>query len=374
MPADRAAGRVADRFRRVTGRSPEGVWRAPGRVNLIGEHTDYNAGLALPFAIDRQTLVAVRRRPDRRAGCWSTHDDTGGLVADLDDLAPGSVAGWGRYPLGVVWAFEQRGFPISGVDILVDSTVPLGGGLSSSAALEGAVAVALDDLSGTGLDRRQLAELCHAAESDFAGVPVGMLDQLAVFGGRKGHGLLIDFRTMAVEAIPLDIGPLVVVDTHVRHANADGNYARRRRDCQDAAEQLGVASLRDATPEVVDLLSGQLRRRARHVVSENDRVIETARRLRVGAGIGDLLSASHVSLRDDFDVSCPELDVVVETALENGAGGARLTGAGFGGCAIVVDADADTISAAVQHRFRQCRFGRPTVFTVIPDDGPGRIR
>jgi galactokinase len=362
---------LVERFRAWTGRSPEGVWQAPGRVNLIGEHTDYNGGLAIAFAIDRQVTVAARRRPDRIVRFLST-PEFGEATADLDRLGPAALPPWARYPVGVAWALEHlAGLRLPGVDVAIGSTVPAGGGLSSSAALEVAVAVALDDLCQAGLGRLQLARVCHAAETDFVGAPVGLLDQLAVLYGRLGHGLLIDFRSLAIEPAPLATGPLVVVDTHVRHANADGAYAARRASCQQAADRLGVTDLRAATQEMVEeQLDGELRRRARHVVTENERVLETARRLRAGAaGIGDLLTASHASLRDDYQVSCPELDAVVEAVLAAGAGGARMTGAGFGGCAIVVGLEPESAADALRRR----GLDRPTVFAVVASEGAGRV-
>jgi len=366
---------VADRFHDVTGQPADGVWRAPGRVNLIGEHTDYNAGLALPFAIDRATAVAVRRRADRRMRCWSSHDHRPADV-DLDAIDRAALPPWARYPVGVLWSFARAGLVVPGVDILVESTVPVGSGLSSSAALEAAVAVAVDDLNAMGLDRRRLVDLCHAAETDFVGAPVGMLDQFAVLYGRADHGLLLDFRFFeaSVEEIPLRIGPLVVVDTRVRHSNAEGAYAARRRSCRAAALALGVAHLRDATPaEVAARLDGELRRRARHVVSENERVVSAAGRLRAGEGIGDLMFASHASLRDDFEVSCPELDAVVETAAGLGAAGARLTGAGFGGSAIVLGLSAADLEDGLAQSFSRRGLAHPDVFAVAPSPGAGRL-
>jgi galactokinase len=364
---------IADQFLAVTGRRPEGVWQAPGRVNLIGEHTDYNAGFALPFAIDRHTFVAVGRRSDRWVRCWSAREDRP-AEADLDDLKPTSVVDWARYPVGVLWALARAGVEVPGLDIVIDSTVPVGAGLSSSAALEASVAVALDEVCRAGLDRNQLVELCHQAESEFVGAPVGMLDQFAVLLAREGHGLLVDFRSLVIEEIPLSIGPLVVVNTGVRHRNADGAYAARRRACEEAAAQLGVAALRDATLEdVADRLEGDRQRRARHVVTENSRVLEAAARLRRGEEIGDLLYASHDSLRDDFEVSCAELDAVVEVARGCGAGGARLTGAGFGGSAIVLGVDEQRLAAALTAHFAQVGLVAPSAFAVVPSGGAGRL-
>jgi len=367
---------LADRFEVLTGRAPEGLWQAPGRVNLIGEHTDYNAGFALPFAIDRRTVVALRRRPDRRVRCWSSHNDTGAspVEVSLDALPPReAIAPWARYPIGVLWALSQAGIRPPGVDLVVDSNLPVGAGLSSSAAREAAVAVAVDDACDLGLRWRALAEVCHTAESDFVGAPVGRLDQVAVLCGRRDHGLMIDFRSLDVDHLLLGPGPIVVVDTQVRHRNADGAYAVRRRACQQAAVLLGVSFLRDATLEMVETLDGELRRRARHVVSENERVLEVARRLRSGDAMGDLLYQSHASLRDDFEVSCPELDAVVEAARQAGATGARLTGAGFGGCAIVLGVEVSALGEVLTDEFRGRGLRPPTAFAVRASDGAGRL-
>jgi len=366
---------AGDRFRQHFGRAPEGLWQAPGRVNLIGEHTDYNAGLALPFAIDRQVVVAAARREDGRLRC-SSAEGVGEVQAERGPLFPSVDWGWGAYPLGVVWAFREAGVDAGGFDLAVSSTVPVGRGLSSSAALTAAVALAVNELAGAGADRAALAALCHRAESEFVGVPAGMLDQLAVLGGRAGHALLVDFDDLATTPIPLALGPLVVVDSGVPRWVGATAYAERRRQCEQAASILGVADLRRADLDAVEgRLDGVLRARARHVVTENSRVLEAVARLRMGRRIGDLLWASHASLRDDYQVSCPELDAIVEAAAEAGADGARLTGAGFGGCAVVVGVSAAAVADAVGRRWSMAFRGRtlPTVFTVAAADGGGRV-
>jgi len=350
-----------------------GTWRAPGRVNLIGEHTDYNNGFALPFAIDRHSDVRVVLRSDRLVRCWSAQEGRQ-VGASLDGLRPGGVVGWARYPLGVLWALETAGVRLPGFDLWVDSTVPVGAGLSSSAALLAAVAAGVDEACGLALGRDALVEVCHQAETVFVGVPVGLLDQIAVFHARAGHGLLIDFESLSTEQVPLGIGPLVVVDTAVRHHNDDGAYATRRSECEAAAAALGVPTLRHATTVAVnDRLDGVLLRRARHVTTENQRVLETARRLGAGEDIADLLYASHRSLRDDFEVSCPQLDAVVGVACSLGARGARMVGGGFGGCALVVGLETDPLRAAVTRAFAAHDWSPPTVFATHASAGAGRV-
>ncbi len=400
----RMADRVAGELTRLAGVDPEGVWQGPGRVNLIGEHTDYNAGLALPFALDRRTTVALRRRTDRTWRCWSLGEDTGGqdtggldtggqdtggpetggpghraepeaTTAELDDLGADRPSGWARYVLGVAWAFQELGAPVPGADLVVGSTVPIGSGLSSSAALTAAVAVAIDELTGSGLGPSGLVEVCHRAESGFVGAPTGTLDQRAVLLAEAGHALLLDFAAGSSEAVSLaGVGPLVVVDTGVRHDHATGEYGARRRDCEQAAARLGLASLREATLEQVEArLSGRLLARARHVVTEDDRVVTTVARLRAGLGIGDLLTDSHRSLRDDFEVSCPELDAVVDAALRAGADGARMTGGGFGGSAIVAGLAVEDAKAAATAALAPLGQAPAAVFEAVPSGPAGRV-
>jgi len=368
--------KLATRFCELVGRDPDGLWQAPGRINLIGEHTDYCGGLAMTFALDRRTTVALARRADRRVRCWSAAvPEPSARQFDLDALIPGAGEGWLSYPLGVLWAMGRRGVDVGGLDMVFDSNLPIGGGLASSASLQAALAVAVDEMAGADLPPRSLAELCHQAEADYVGVPTGMLDQMAVLGAAAGHGLLIDFRSLRTEHRPLTLRPLVVVDTGVRHRNADGVYAERRRACEEAATTLGVAQLGDATIETVDAgLRGVAARRARHVVTENSRVTETARRLVTGEDIGPLLFASHRSLRDDFEVSCPELDTVVCVARDLGATGARMTGAGFGGSCIVVGLPGAVLAPAVTAAFAASGYPTiPYVFEVEPSAGPGRL-
>ena len=403
-----AESTAGEQFAVRFGRPPDGLWRAPGRVNLIGEHTDYNSGLAFPFAIDRATVVAAGRRSDRLVRIYSTAMDDQ-ATASLDDLAQW---GPGIFPAGhgtrwesfgpLRWGPANRGRPEKrraidkarvtrrprqnkrprhgaaladgpGLDMVISSDVPLRSGLSSSAALTVAVSVAVNDIYEMGLSVPEIARVAQWAEAGFAGVPCGLLDQLAALEGRPGAGVLIDFSTLATELVPLDAGPLAVVNTRVEHANASGAYADRRRACEMAAERLGVPSLSQATlAQVESELDGELRKRARHVVTENDRVRETVARLRKQDSVGDLLVGSHVSLRDDYEVSCPELDLAVATALANGATGARLTGAGLGGCAIALGVEADDLAGPVSRAFEAGRFPPPEVFSVTPTQGAGR--
>jgi galactokinase len=319
------------------------VGRSPGRVNLIGEHTDYNDGLCLPLTIPYATTVTATARDDD-AVCVTSDQQDEPWTGTLD--ATGGATGWAAYAVGVLWALREDGWELPGVDLEVVSTVPMGAGLSSSAALECAVAVALAGLLGRDLTpelRRELVTVCRRAESEVAGAPTGGLDQSAVLLSAPGAGLLIDFESGATRDVPLPWGDagltLVVVDTQVSHALTDGGYGARRDDCEQAAERLGLPSLRRATLADTDRLDEpRLRARARHVVSENARVDNAVAAIEAGdwPTLAHLMTASHASLRDDYEVSCPELDLVVTTALESGALGARMTGGGFGGSAIAL--------------------------------------
>jgi galactokinase len=381
------AGLVAAAFRERTGRDPEGVWAAPGRVNLIGEHTDYNDGFVLPAAIDRLVLVAAGRRDGGRLRLWSRQT---GPPADLELAAvgPGRVEGWAAYPAGVAWALGQAGVELGGADLVVDGDVPAGSGLSSSAALECATATALADLHGAGLDRPALAALARRAENEVVGVPSGAMDQMVSMLGRAGHALFLDTRSLATEQVPLPLEAaglcLMVLDTRAGHRLVDGAYADRRSACEAAAATLGVAALRDATLAQVEAAAGALGepglRRARHVVTENARVLEAVALLRVGRPpeldrLGPLLAASHASLRDDYEVSSPELDTAVAAAVEAGAVGARMTGAGFGGSAIaLVPAElAAQVGDRAREAFAAAGFGPPEVTAVFPSDGARRL-
>jgi galactokinase len=321
--------------------------------------------------------VAVR--PDRRLHAVSEQDQER-FEAELADLRPGSVQGWAAYVAGVLWALGEEGHDVPGLDVSIDSTVPIGAGLSSSAALECSVALAVNDLGGLGVDRPALAAVAQRAENDFAGVPTGGMDQRASLLCTEGHALLLDCRDDSTEQVPFDPGAdgltLLVVDTRAHHALGDGQYGRRREECARACAALGIASLREADPDAVERLDDPLlRRRARHVVTENARVLEVAALLRAGrlAEVGEVFTRSHASMRDDYEISAPELDVAVEAAVGAGALGARMTGGGFGGSAIALAADPAEVEAAVTDAFERHGFDAPEVFAVVPGGGARRV-
>ncbi|MCH5673904.1 galactokinase [Streptomyces gilvus] len=381
------AQQVREGFAALYGAEPEGVWSAPGRVNLIGEHTDYNDGFVMPFALPHVATAAVSRRTD---GVLRLHsgDVEGGVVElRLDDLAPESDRNWTAYPAGVVWALREAGHAVTGADVHLASTVPSGAGLSSSAALEVVIALALNDLYGLGLQRWQLARLCQRAENVYVGAPTGIMDQTASACCEEGHALFLDTRDLSQQQIPFDLAAegmrLLVVDTQVKHAHSEGEYGKRRAGCERGAALLGVDALRDIPYADLDEALARLGddeeavRLVRHVVTEDERVEKTVALLRSGEtrAIGPVLIEGHASLRDDFRISCPELDLVVDTALASGALGARMTGGGFGGSAIVLAeaADVDTITKAVEEAFASGGHTAPRVFEAVPSAGARRV-
>jgi galactokinase len=374
---DSASGFVA-----AYGRSPDVVWSAPGRVNLIGEHTDYNDGFVLPFALAERTAVAAARRDDDMVTVTSTHEP-GAVRARLGDIGPGSASGWSAYPLGVAWAIAQaRPVPSpGGADLFIDSEVPAGGGLSSSAALEIAAAGALADLWGLDLSTSELARAGQRAENEVVGAPTGVMDQYASLLGQADAAVFLDCRSLAARTVPLRLRQaglaLVLADTGERHAHADGGYAARRASCEKAASQLGIAALRDLgiadLPRAEGVLDGQTFRRVRHVVTENARVEATVAALEAGEldAVGRHLTASHYSMRDDYEITTPALDLAVQTALAAGALGARMTGGGFGGSTItLIGADrVPALTTALLDAFDAAGLAAPGIRTVTP--GPG---
>ncbi|MBW9213809.1 galactokinase [Mumia sp. zg.B53] len=359
-----------------------GVWAAPGRVNLIGEHLDYVGGPVLPIAIDLQTTVKARRRTDGRVRVWSGITDRS--VEFGADTAPGDVDGWARYAAGTVWALAESGRTTGGADLVISSDVPLGAGLSSSAAIECGIAVALAGLEGWEVDPVEMALICQRGENDYAGAPTGSMDQLASMCGEQGHALLIKTASAppTVKPVPahwVDDGyALVVVDTRAKHSHAGGEYGQRRAQTVELTELLGLETLAAAPPDaVLKVDDPTLKARLRHVITETQRVRSAVRALaaRDWPQLGQLMTASHVSLRDDYDVSAPELDLTVEAALEHGALGARMTGGGFGGSAIaLVEAGGvDALRAAVAAAFARIDFPAPRTFVVEPADGARRV-
>ena len=374
---------AADRFKEQFGYAPSGVWSAPGRVNLIGEHTDYNEGFVLPFAIDRRTYAAVSKRSDQVARIASAF--SGEVVEfEISEIQRDTVFDWSAYPLGVAWSLIQSGAKPQGFDLYVDSNVPVGAGLSSSAAIECSVALALNELWESGFSRSVLAKVGQRAENEIVGAPTGIMDQTASLFGQVDHAVFLDCRTLDAKATPLSLREngleIVVMDTRVAHRLTDGGYATRRQSCEEAAEIMGVSSLRDVTVESLEasrnLLEDVVYKRARHVVTENERVKKTVELLSSSGpkSIGQLMNESHASMRDDFQISITELDVAVETAISEGAVGARMTGGGFGGAAIALieKAKLASLTTAVLDKFRDQGFEKPEIFTVTADEGAKR--
>ncbi|MFD7935192.1 galactokinase [Streptomyces sp. NPDC048253] len=382
------AQEVREGFVRLYGAEPEGVWAAPGRVNLIGEHTDYNDGFVMPFALPHIAVAAVARRTDGVLRLHSADLDSGVAELRLDELTPESDDAWTAYPAGVVWALREAGHAVTGADIHLSSTVPSGAGLSSSAAIEVVVALALNDLYDLGLQGWQLARLCQRAENVYVGAPTGIMDQTASACCEAGHALFLDTRDLSQKQIPLDLAAeglrLLVVDTQVTHAHSGGEYGKRRAGCEKGAALLGVDALRDIAYADLDAALARLgdeeevRRLVRHVVTEDQRVEQVVALLESGGdtrAVGPVLTAGHASLRDDFRVSCAELDLVVDTALAHGALGARMTGGGFGGSAIVLAeaTDVETLTKAVEEAFAAAGHKAPRVFEAVPAAGARRL-
>ena len=377
--------RVSGLFDETFGGKPEGYWWAPGRVNLIGEHTDYNDGYVLPLALPQGIIAAARlsRAPTLRV---RSRQESGGAEIPLAAITPQSVDGWFAYIAGVAWAFRQSGHDIPGLDMVIDSDLPTGAGLSSSAALECAVAMAWNDLTPLDLSRHELAAIARRAENDVVGAPTGVMDQIASLYGKNDRLVFLDTRSMAVSHVPFDLSTaglaLLVIDSRTPHALVDSDYAERRKMCALAAKQLGVPALRDIPFENLDnalagLSDELMRRRVRHVVTEDQRVLDTVARLETGNDlrqIGPILAASHISMRDDFNITVPQVDLAVVAALDAGAFGARMTGGGFGGSVVaLVDVDQTTgVFHAVQAAYAAAGYQAPVGFTATASTGAHR--
>ncbi len=398
------AERGAAWFGECFGGEPDGVWLAPGRVNLIGEHTDYNEGLVLPFALGEGIVAAAARRDDGILALRTRHDPGTQVDIPLDRLPAGpsgiqggirdQIPGWATYPAGVAWSLRLSGYPVQGASIAMDSSLSEGAGLSSSAALECSVALALTALSeraagGGEVPRPELAAIARRAENEFAGVPSGIMDQSASLLCQAGHALLLDCRSLETSQVPFNPAAsatrLLVIDTRATHALTGGDYGNRRAECEEAARRLGVPSLRSIT-DVADLapLDEPLRRRARHVVTDNHRVQLVAGLLRACAAggpdtlsqVGALLTESHGSLRDDFEISWPEADITVDEAVSAGALGARMVGGGFGGSviALVPEAELDQIRSRIRSAFANRSWTAPEFLDAVPSGAAQRLR
>ena len=396
MPAhlDALAEATARGFDEAYGRGCAGIWSAPGRVNLIGEHTDYNEGFVLPFAIGARTSVAASPRDDGLLALASAQFPGKIRTMPLAKIGPRAVSGWTAYPAGVAWALGLAGRGATtgtgGASLYINSAVPTGSGLSSSAALDCAVALALHDLNGLGTSRAELALACQRAENEVVGAPTGIMDPFASLFGEHGSAVFIDCRTVHGESVPLPLEAagmeIVLTDTREQHAHAAGGYVQRRASCDRAARILGVRALRDVGVDDLAKAAGALDpetfRRLRHVVTEDERVLAAVAALRADAlesdpgAVGALLTASHASMRDDFEITTPALDLAATTAVEAGAVGARMTGGGFGGAVIALVArelaaqTAETIVAA----FARAGFTAPRLSTVAPSAGARRDR
>jgi galactokinase len=364
------------------GSQPTGRWAAPGRVNLIGEHTDYNDGFVLPFALPQRVQAAAALSP---VPGWTVCSDFAPEPVTFTSTELGAVDGWAAYAAGVVWALQDAGFEVPPARIALSSDVPVGAGVSSSAALESAVLTALVELGGLDLPVAQRPALAQRAENLYVGAPTGIMDQSAAIRCQAGRALFLDCRSLEVEQIPFDLAAaglsILVINSNAPHRHVDGEYGARRRSCEEAARILGVKALRDVTTDdltaaLETLPDDLMRRRVRHIVTENQRVLDTVELLRAGRirEIGPLLTASHASMRDDFEITVDQVDVAVRAALGAGAYGARMTGGGFGGCVLaLIDSDATAaVTAAVRDAYAERDFTAPTTWPATP--GPGACR
>jgi len=349
MNLQELSGHVAGEFEKAFGRAPRWIVAAPGRVNVIGEHIDYNDGFVLPMAIEYYTVLAADR-PRGGGAMLHIRSTAEKEAADIDTSKPitTSPLRWTNYPRGVLAGFVARGLNPGGLEVLLHSTVPFGSGLSSSAALEVSTATLIEAVTGTKIDPVEKALLCQKAEHEFAGVPCGIMDQFISVMGRESHLLLLDCRSRKTELVPMSDPSveLLIANTNVKHELGSSQYARRRAQCEAAARILGLRSLRDASFSALEKnksnMDGEVFRRARHVIGEIERTVRAAETIRASnwQGTGELMYASHRSLRDDYEVSCAELDALVEIAetigLSGGVYGCRMTGGGFGGCAVAL--------------------------------------
>jgi galactokinase len=381
---------VAETFKKTYGRAAHWIAAAPGRVNVIGEHTDYNDGFVFPMAIDRYTVIAAApgANGEKKIQLRSTVGDSAASIDITQPLKPAQKGTWYNYPLGVIAGFQVRGIKTAAFDALIHSTVPLGGGLSSSAALEVSTATLLEVLTGRKLDPVEKALLCQKAEHEYAGMPCGIMDQFISVMGKKDHILLLDCRSRKTELVPMTDSSveLLITNTNVKHELTGGEYAKRRAQCEEAAKTLGVPSLRDADAEKLDQSRGRMAevvyRRARHVIGEIERTLHAAEGVRSSnwPTVGQLMYASHASLRDDYKVSCPELDAVVEIAqaigLKGGVYGCRMTGGGFGGCtvALVEAKKVHDISNRIAAEYEDRTKIKPTLFVSRPAAGATVIK
>jgi galactokinase len=364
-------------FQELFGRKAEVLAEAPGRVNLIGEHIDYSEGFVLPFAIADRTYAVIARNTDGLVRIASQQRKNRIFTIDINDVKPGSAGDWEKYVLGVIWTMGIT----TGVDILVDGHVPSGAGLSSSAALECSVAVGLNALFGLNKSLEDLARATQKAENDYVGMPCGIMDQSVSLMGREGSALLLDCRDLTTESVPFDVAPqgleLLIIDTQAHHALVDGGYAERRASCESVATKFGIPSMRHLTMEVLEARSSEITEtefiRARHAVTEIQRVKDAVAALRSNdfVTLGRLINESHFSLRDDYTVSCPELDAAVDASLTAGALGSRMVGGGFGGSAIaLVKADQiNEVKEAIKSAYADKGFKAPRFFTSLPSAG-----
>ena len=368
---------LAIKFNELFARQPEVLAAAPGRVNLIGEHVDFLEGFVLPFAIKDVTTVAVARNSTNRVRVASAQENFNIEEVALQDLQPLTGKTWTRYPIGVIWALEIK----DGLDVLIDGQVPLGAGLSSSAALEAAVGTALNHLYKLNISPGKLALLCQRAENKYVGMPCGIMDQSISIMGREGNALLLDCRDLSTEQIPFDIAPhgleLLVIDTQVHHELVDGGYAERRASCEKAVSILGIKSLRDISVEDFVARKSELDKttfvRAYHAVTEMRRVLDAVDTLKKNdfVNFGRIVTEAHISLRDNYTVSCSELDLAVEISLQNGALGARMIGGGFGGSAIALlkSEDVEMVKSKINQAFAGSNFKAPRFFISTPAPG-----